>query len=383
MRRFVGAVLVAFGALFVVVAVGLPLYVAPAVTKLPNDLQACPDASKPQPAGCLKPSVAEAVGARFLQIKYENNKLDVRVNTGDLRSTTEVIPQIKITAEQQKAGKIDDNAVVWDAYSTAARIDNGEVVSASSTELALDRTTAAAVPWSGQWIDESDTHTKDTSIRYTGMTYKFPFGTEKKSYPYFDTDIRSAPDAKFQSTETIEGVDTYHFVQTIPETKLTVDPTSLGVLISTFAPGATTGDVFYSNTREVWVDPVTGSFIKVREQPKKEFRPNVGASQVLLQGDFVYTKDTIARAAKSAKDNGTLLGLVNLWLPIAAGVLAVLCLIGGFLLIRGGRDAAAGGSAWDASLPKSRHRLRGEEDTGAVLTDSLPGDSADWSNSPR
>jgi Porin PorA len=378
MRRIVGAVLVAFGALFVVAAIGLPLYVAPAVTRLPNNLQACPAPPKAQPSGCLKPSVAEAVGARFLQIKFENNKLDVRVNTGDLRSTTEVLPQAKITAEQQKAGKLSEDAVVWDVYSTAARIDTGEVVTASTTELALDRATGAAVPWSGQWI--KDTDTADTSIRYTGMTYKFPFGTEKKSYPYYDSDIRSAPDAKFQATETVEGVNTYHFVQVIPETKLTVAPSDLTVLIGTFAPEATSGDVFYSNTREVWVDPVTGSFIKVREQPKKEFRPNVGPSQILLQADFVYTKDTIARAAESAKTNGSLLGLVHLWLPLIAGVLGIVCLVFGFLLMRGRPDVAgASGAAWDETLPKSRHRLRGE-DTGAVLTDSLPGENADWSS---
>jgi hypothetical protein len=381
MRRIVGAVLVAFGALFLVVAVGLPLYVAPAVTKLPNNLEACPAPPKAQPSGCLKPSVAEAVGARFLQIKFENNNLDVKVNTGDLRSTTEVLPQPKITAEQQKAGKLDKDAVVWDVYSTAARIDNGEVVSASTTELALDRASGAAVPWAGQWIKDSDT--VDTTIRYSGVTYKFPFGTEKKSYPYFDSDTRTSPDAKFQATETIEGINTYHFVQVIPETKLSVDDASKSVLISTFAPDATSGDVFYSNTREVWVDPVTGSFIKVREQPKKEFRPNVGASQILLQADFVYTKDTITRAAKSAKDNGFLLGLVHLWLPIITGVLAIVCLVGGFLLLRGRREAAgASGAAWDATLPKSRHRLKGDE-TGAVLTDSLPGENADWSNAPR
>ena len=96
-RRFMGAVLAGLGVLFLVVAVGLPFYVGPAVTRLPNDLQACPTVDKPQPDGCLKPSVAEASNATFLDLSTG------QIVQGNLRATTWVVPQAKVTADEQKA----------------------------------------------------------------------------------------------------------------------------------------------------------------------------------------------------------------------------------------------------------------------------------------
>src|SRR5262245_17939756 len=101
MRRFVGALLFGLGAIFAVVAVGLPFYVAPAVTKLPYEMVPCPAAPAEQPSGCLKPSVAEANDATFLQIQTVDGKLVIEVNTADLRSTTEVIPKARRTADEQ------------------------------------------------------------------------------------------------------------------------------------------------------------------------------------------------------------------------------------------------------------------------------------------
>ena len=56
MKRVFGTVLFGLGVLCLVLAIGLPLYVAPAVTKLPYDLD-------------KSTSLVEAKGATFLQLK--------------------------------------------------------------------------------------------------------------------------------------------------------------------------------------------------------------------------------------------------------------------------------------------------------------------------
>jgi len=372
MRRFVGALLIGLGAIFAVVAVGLPLYVAPAVTKLPYDMLPCPAAPAEQPSGCLKPTVAEAKQAQFLQIQTVDGKLVVEVNTADLRSTTEVIPQAQKTADEQAAGRLPDSAVVWQVYSSAVRVDTGVVVSGSSTELALDRVSGAAVNWSGQWISEAK-DSKDTSIRYSDQLYKFPFGTEKRDYKYYDTDLRAALPMKFVSVEQVGGVETYHFLQQIPDTILNESADNIAVLLDRFAPDATSGKIYYRNTREVWVDPVTGAFIKVREQQFKELRPDAGSPVTLLNGDFVSTPDTIANSAASAKDNGFLLSAVRLYLPLAAGIVAALLLIGGGLLAaRRPGPAPANGSFGD-DLPEPSHRLRGGQPDNVGVGDPYGG----------
>jgi hypothetical protein len=275
-----------------------------------------------------------------------------------------VIPQIAATAAEQEAGRLRD-AVIWDVYQTVLD-SKREVISKSSTELALDRKSAEAITdWPGQWIDESGT--PDRTIKYTDLTYKFPFGTKQRDYRIFDTDLRSAPEAKYIGVEQINGVEVYHFRQVIEDVAITIDPTSLNLLLATFAPGVTSGEVYYRNTREVWVDPVTGSFIKVREQQHKELRPTSGPTTVLLDADFVYTDETIENSAATARTNGRLLKLVTLYAPIGLGILTLLLIAGGVALARGRR----GSDDYDDSL-EPRHRVRGAETHDGLLTDTLP-----------
>jgi hypothetical protein len=82
------ATLFGIGVLSLVVAAGTAFYVAPTVTKLPYDLALCDAEGKPE--GCLKPSVAVAENARFLQLK---EGMPPTVQTGTLEATTEVVPQ--------------------------------------------------------------------------------------------------------------------------------------------------------------------------------------------------------------------------------------------------------------------------------------------------
>ncbi len=220
----------------------------------------------------------------------------------------------------------------------------------------------AGVQWAGQWISES-TDTKDTSIRYSEQIYKFPFGTEQRDYKYYDTDLRTALPIKFEAVEQVGGIDTYHFVQNIPDTQLNESADSIGVLLGKFSPDAESGKIFYRNTREVWVDPATGAFIKVREQPHKELRPDTGPAVTLLQADFGYTPETMANSADSAKDNGFLLDLVSLYLPITAGVLAVALIVGGLLLVR--RRPDSDDESFSDGLAPRRHRL--QDDTTATF----------------
>ena len=386
MRRFIGSVLLGVGGLLLVLAVGLPLYVAPAVTKLPYDMQLCPPPDREQPEGCVKPSVAEATGATFL----DRNGLEIR--RGTLRSTTEVVPQAKTTADWQRTGsgnRLDDNAIVWTVYGAARHVEaNNALISAYTTELALDRTTAAAIDWDGQWLDEDDLGAiPRRNVVYSGQTYKFPFGTEKVEYEIFDRDLRRAVPVQFVEVTTVEGIEAYHFRQTIDrQDAQNVSPTSLSALRSRFAPTATAVKVVYSNTREVWVDPVTGAYLNVREQQGKVLVPADGTDgeTTLLSADFKYTQETVTNAVAAAKNNQSRLKLVTLYAPIGLGLLALVLFVVAFLLFRGSRRPAAEPGAWDAALPKPRHRLRGDETGRAaaehegLLTDTVPENTPTW-----
>ena len=328
MKSRLGVLLFGIGVLFLAAAVGLAFFVAPAVTKLPYDLTACePGGNQPKNReGCLKASVAEAKDATFLQIK-ENSE----IRRGDLRSTTEVVPNVRLTADKLPKN-LQGEAVVWDVYGTVQWTNEAStpVISQYSTELALDRVSAAAANWDGQWLQESDVPSK---VTYEGQTYKFPFRTEKKDYKYFDRDLRRALPIRYKGTEKIKGVEAYRFEQVIPEEALNLGPDRISVLVNAFAKGATTGKVTYRNTRTVWVEPVSGNYVKVREQQHKEFVPDVGPTTVLLDADFVYTDDTITNSVKKAKETRTQLQLVGLYGPLGLGVLGIVALVVGLLFV--------------------------------------------------
>ncbi|MEU5946445.1 DUF3068 domain-containing protein [Micromonospora sp. NPDC047465] len=334
MKARLGAVLFGIGVLCLVLAAGAAFFVAPTVTKLPYDLTLCNAEGKPE--GCLKPSVAVAENAKFLQLKKD---APPTVQTGTLEATTEVAPQAGVT-EAEMTGDLEGKAVVWGAYGTVKWTQTGEVISQYSAELALDRSTAAAVEWDKQFL-QADGPEGPSEVTFSGQVYKFPFHTERKDYEYFDRDVRKALPIRFDGTEKVDGIEAYRFQQVIEETDLGLPADRVSGLLGAFAPGATSGKVMYSNTRTIWVEPVSGNFVKVREQQKKTLVPDQGTATALLDADFVYTDQTIANSVESAGSNRDKLQLIGRTIPLALAVVGALALLVGLWLVLSGRRATA------------------------------------------
>ncbi|GAA3345125.1 DUF3068 domain-containing protein [Amorphoplanes nipponensis] len=330
-----GAVLFGIGVFVVVIAAGCAFYVAPTVARLPYDLAMC---KQGETEGCLRPSVARAENARFLQTKGGDTPV-VAIQTGTLESVTEVQPRPDLT-DKEMTGPLEGDTVVWDGYGTVKWVEQNYMVSQYKAELAIDRDTAAAADWKKQYLQDAGPQ-GDSSVTFAGQLYKFPFGTGKKTYQYFDRDLRKALPMQFQDTEVIKGLETYRFQQVIPETPLNFSAERLSGLLNAFAKGATSGQVTYSNTRTMWVEPVTGTLIKVQEQQKKTLTPDTGTPTALLDGNFVYTDQTITNNVTSAGDTKSQILLISRNLPIGLAVLGALLLILGLYLVTAGRRSAA------------------------------------------
>ncbi|MFI6065874.1 DUF3068 domain-containing protein [Micromonospora sp. NPDC051227] len=379
MKLRVGAALFGLGVLLLVFAAGLPFYVAPAVTKLPYDLEPTT-------------SVAEAKNAKFLKITRVGDSATIEVQQGDLTSNVEVIPQPDDTRDRLPED-LKGDAVIWDVYQTVRRTDSPEVVvSQYSTELALDRISGAAASWKEQWLNETGADgTPVGNVKYSGQIYKFPFGTDKRDYQIFDRDLKRATPAKFVGTEKIKGIEAYRFEQRIENEVLATPESSLQTLVGKFAPGATSGQIVYSNIRTVWVDPVTGSYVNVREQQHKELQPNTGTPTVLLDADFNYNDDTVSRSVETVKDNRFKIGLISFWGPIVAGVLGLIAVVFGVWLVtrpEGGTARHRAEPAVDDPTPTrvDQEPVR-DTDTveqprpqpvGGPLTDEIPPASTNW-----
>ncbi len=56
------------------------------------------------------------------------------------------------------------------------------------------------------------------ALPHDGLAYRFPFGTEKKTYPFFDPIAQKAFDANYDGQEDVNGLTTYRFTQNVATT---------------------------------------------------------------------------------------------------------------------------------------------------------------------
>ncbi|MFF0367934.1 DUF3068 domain-containing protein [Micromonospora sp. NPDC005087] len=366
-HRAIGAVLFGGGVLLLALAAGLVFVVKPAMTKLPYDLEA-------------STSVAEAKGATFLQIANGA----IAINQGDLKSTVLVTPNREQTANL--SGDLEGDTVVWTVGQTVDRTDTKELVNAYGATLALDRVSGAAVDWDGQYLDDTGTREK---VTFAGQVYKFPFNTEKRSYDVFDRDLRKALPAEFKGTEDVNGLEAYRFEQVITDQQLNLAADRIGLLLGALAPGATQGTMTYSNTRTLWVDPVTGSYVKVREVQSKALVPDVGTPISLLKADFTYNDATIEASVERANESRGQLTILGVWAPIGVAVLALLLIVAGLLVARRGGAVPAGEARHRADpvpvedptptrVDQPAVRDDESEREGGPLTDEIPPASTNW-----
>lgn len=187
------------------------------------------------------------------------------------------------------------------------------LVSFTTDRVAADRKSAESVndPKYGVNIDG------DTSAQHVGLTYKWPFNAKKQTYKFFDPISRQAPDAKFIGTEKLVGLNLYKYQAVIDNIDLPVGPN---------IPGK------YSDTRTVWVEPLTGAIVKGVEHQTRTLADGTPA----LDTTLTFDNDAINYQAKQAKDGRTKINQLTVLLPLVLLVLGLLAIGAAVLLLRRG-----------------------------------------------
>ncbi|GAA0447607.1 hypothetical protein Aca07nite_58490 [Actinoplanes capillaceus] len=342
MRRITGAALFGLGILSLLLAMALVWIIVPSQEKVPLDLEP-PDV------------VVEAANASFVQVKtLPDGAPRVAVEHAGLRSTTGIKPDFEAAAEipGERAGE----TLVWNVYHSTRRADTDEMINSSESRVALDRTTGEAVPWAGQCHleEKADPATgvgcTPGNVQFEGQLYLFPFGTEKRTYQYWDSTLGEALPIDYQDEEEFNGLPTYRFQQQVPEQEAEMDPQTLAGLLGFLAPGATTGSISYRATRTLWVEPMTGAIVGYREQQHRELVPDVGAPVVIFDADLQYDQATLDAVGAEAEHGRDLLLMLGRYVPIGLAVLGLLLIVAGVLLSRGA-GPRGGHRAPDSSRP--------------------------------
>ena len=296
MRRAIGLVLLGLGVFLLVLAPALKWYAYPELAKIPQD----------QNSGTVATGVGTYYDPAIGEIKGAN-LVATRAVRGDVPA----------------AANAGDDTAVWNVFTRIERLEDSHLVTARTDRVAMDRRTAMAKDCCGSAPDRR------------GVTYTFPIPTEKKSYPYYDTSVADDFPAKFAGTDTIKGLQVYHFVVTIEPLQIGEPRTVPGALVGEPSKPTVTAAVYYSNVRDIWVEPTTGVVIKGTEQLLQTLRTDgVEDKATLVDVTLTFDDKTQTTQADTARDARTQIIQLSRYGPLLLLLVGALLVVGGLLLLR-------------------------------------------------
>jgi hypothetical protein len=241
------------------------------------------------------------------------------------------------------------------------------------------------------------------ALPHEGLSYRFPFHTEKRTYPYFDPIAQKAFDADYAGDEDVHGLATYRFTQNIgydADGKL-VDPVKYPSLYASGDDGKVTATAamwdipgdnpdekitmtrYYAAQRTLWVDPESGTIVKEDVHANHYFaREPLQPEATLADYRVASNEETIESQVNAARDERDRLALWSRVLPITFTAGGVISLVGGVLLALFGLRTAS--ALLDPRLDTAGHGFfgrrspAGEPVPGAeAQTEKLPTPSTD------
>jgi Porin PorA len=340
MRGIIGLILAGLGAFLILVAVLLPTWVIGQIMKFPlNEYET---------------ATLEAHNASYFSASSLSEKTGV---------TMEATYTIK-----GDGSKGNSSTAVWNEYSYVYDLTNHQPVQQMSRTLAFNRRTGQLVDCCGASLNG------DTSVRQTGLVgYVFPIGTQKQTYQVFDTTLLKPMPFVYSGTATIQGIQTYMFIEN-------VTPTQTGTIQ---VPGSMVGSASasvqapeYDQLHLIYyVDPETGALVDVNEHQTTSLRnPATGATAVVLfDADLLVTPASLNMIIGLDNNGRSELTLLNTTLPIVLGVVGGIALVAGIFLARKRRDGMAelDVESRDMAASAAAEPARGRHSAG--LADILPG----------
>jgi hypothetical protein len=241
---------------------------------------------------------------------------------------------------------------------------------------------------------EDDQPPTNIALPHDGLTYRFPFDTEKRTYPVFDPIAQKAFDANYDGEDDVNGLTTYRFSQNVgydSDGKL-VEPVKYSSLFDDDADSEVTATAamwgvpgepeeritmarYYAAQRTFWVDPVSGTIVKREEHgyhyyAREPLKPEV----TFVDFKVAFNEETVETQVASARDERDRVGLWGRILPISFTALGLVSLVGGALLGSGALRAES--ALIDPGLDEADHSFfdtQGMKVPGAeAKTEKLP-----------
>ncbi|OBG20617.1 hypothetical protein A5764_01715 [Mycobacterium sp. 852002-51057_SCH5723018] len=339
MLRYAACAVIGLGAALLIAALLLSTYTSSRITKVPLNLDAT--------------LISDGSGTALDAGSLSGDHLVVNQNVP-------LVSQQQVSVESPANADVVTLQVGTSVRRTDKQKDSGLLLAMVDT-VTLNRRTAMAV--------SDDTHTGGSvqkprafgdenpptamPLRHDGLSYRFPFHTEKKTYPYFDPIAQKPFDVNYDTQEDVNGLTTYRFTQNVgynADGRL-VAPVAYPSLLagnedakqttSAAMWGVQGGDPneqitmtrYYAAQRTFWVDPVSGTIVKQTEHANHYFaRDPLKPEMTLADYKVTSTEDTVESQVNAARDERDRLALWSRVLPITFTAIGLIALIGGGIL---------------------------------------------------
>ena len=359
MLRFAACGIIGLGAALLIAALLLSTYTTSRITKVPLDIDAT--------------LVGDGTGTALDSASLSTDHVVVNQNVP-------LVAQQQISVESPANADVVTLQVGSSLRRTDKQKDSGLMLAIVDT-VTLNRKTALAV--------SDDTHAGGAiqkpravndenpptamPLRHDGLSYRFPFHTEKKTYPYFDAIAQKPFDVNYDTEEDINGLTTYKFTQNVgydSDGKL-VEPVKYASLYDNDEDSQVTAPAgmwglpgnpdeqitmsrFYAAQRTFWVDPVSGTIVKTKERANQYYAREALRPEVTFV-DYTVTSNeqTVESQVAAARDERDRVALWGRILPITFTAVGLVALVGGALL--GSFSLRAESALIDPGLDEADH----------------------------
>lgn len=338
MLRLAALTVMSLGAALLTAAVLLATYTAGKIAKIPLDIDTN--------------LISSGTGAALDPASLSATRFVVDQNVP-------LVSQQAVTVETPANAEVVTFQMGTSVRRTDRQQDNGLLLALVDTAT-VDRRTAEAVSdderpggsvQKPRTIDD-DRPSTTIALPHEGLTFRFPFATEKRSYPFFDPIAQKAFDANYDGEDDVNGLTTYRFTQNVgydADGNL-AEPIRYASLYDQNEEGEVTaraelwglpGDPsepvtmtrYYVAQRTFWVDPVSGTVVKATERANHYYaREALRPEMALADYTVTSTEETIESQVASARNERDRLALWSRVLPISLGAAGLVTLIGATLL---------------------------------------------------
>lgn len=294
MRRKVGAILAFVGGFLVVLAVLAQFYAPGQLMRTPLDVN----------------STTHLSGTAQLSD-----------GSGGMSRT----PVIALQVTHTNSAKSDDDVAVFTNFTCLVK-DVGSVDGCVSSDDPQDRLITATVDnFATDRVDAMSVNDPKylpaDAVPHEGLVNKWPFESEKKTYPYWDGTVGSAVDAVYDRTETVDGLRCYVYKVDVKDAPMQI------------ADGV---DGVYNDTKEISIEPLTGAIIDQTEHQEQTMTD--GSPAVIV--DIAFTDAQVRSNVDDYSAQADQLTLLTKTVPLVGYLVGIPLLIIGIVLLLLGRDRA-------------------------------------------